>query len=167
MPKIEDVFNDVLIGSALKSALDFADFLSANEIIQTGQHEMHYKGKCACYIDTSKEHHSWTVWTEGDYSSECEDFPIDEHTKKTAWANVMKCGNCHGVDCSPGKTKIIFGKEFANICNADNVNMTFAFTNPDAETLECVKKLILMRKHIIINHRLGSPQRERYIVSPN
>ena len=61
----------------------------------------------------------------------------------------MKCGNCYGVDCSPGKTKMIFGKEFTNICNADKVNMTFMFTNPDDETLECVKKLILMRKNII------------------
>jgi len=149
--KIEDVFSEVLTSDTLKNALDFAEFLSANGIIQVNQHEMHYKGECVCYVDTRNERSSWIVWTEGDYSSEQEIFPIDERAKDIAWANVMKCGNCGDVDCS-GKTKIIFGKEFTNICNADNVNMTFKFTNPDAETLECVKKLILMRKNIIANH---------------
>ena len=149
--KIDDVFNEVLTGNTLENALDFLDFLSANEIIQAGQHEWYYKGKCVCYIDTRKESHSWIVWTEGDYSNEHKDFPIDEQTKEIAWANVMICGNCDDVDCS-GKAKIIFGKEIVNICNADNVHMTFMFTNPDAETLECVKKLVSMRKYIIANH---------------
>jgi len=153
--KIEEVFKEVLIGGALKNALDFAEFLSANGIIQADEHSMHYKGKCVCYLDTRSERHSWIIWTEGDYSSQHEGFSIDERTKEIAWANVMKCGNCDGVDCKPGKTKVIFGKEFANICNADNVNMTFKFTNPDAETLECVKKLVLMRKYIITNHTEG------------
>ena len=150
--KIEDVFAEVLTGDVLKNALDFAEFLSTNGIIQADQHAMHYKDKCVCYLATRDERHSWSVWTEGDYSREHKVFPIDERTKEIAWANVMKCGNCDGAACSPGKTKIIFGKEFANICNADNVNMTFVFTNPDTETLDCVKKLILMRKNIIVSH---------------
>ena len=149
--KIEDVFNEVLIGDTLKNALDFVGFLDENEITQTGQHEWYYKGKCACYIDTRNESHSWIVWTEGDYHSEHESFPIDERTKEISWANVMKCGNCKDVNCS-GKAKVIFGKEFTNVCNADGVRMTFMFTNPDAETLECAKKLVLMRKIIIDNH---------------
>lgn len=149
--KIGDIFNDALTGYVLKDALDFAEFLSANGIIQADQHAMHYKGKCVCYLDTRNESHSWIVWTEGDYSKEHDTFPIDERTKGVAWENVMKCGNCDGVDCKPGKTKTVFGKEFANICNADNVNMTFMFSNPTAETLECIKKLVLMRKHIIAN----------------
>jgi len=150
--RIEDAFNDVLNGDVLKNALNFVDFLSANEIIQVGQHEMYYKDECVCYMDTRNESHSWIVWTEGDYSNEHKGFPIDERTKKIAWANVMKCGNCDGVDCSPGKTKIILGKEFENICNADNVKMAFMFINPDAETLECVKELVIMRKYVIDNH---------------
>jgi len=149
--KIEDIFNETLAGVTLKNALDFVNFLGANEITQTGQHEWHYKGECACYIDTQNDKHSWIVWTEGDYSSEYEFFPIDERTKEIAWENVMKCGNCKDVDCS-GKTKIIFGKEFANVCDADNVRMTFMFANSDAETLECVKKLVLMRKSVIDSH---------------
>ena len=150
--KIESIVNEVLTNDTLKNALDFIEFLGENEITQKGQYEMHYKNECVCYIDTRIEHHSWIVWTEGDYSSEHKSFPIDVCTKEIAWANVMKCGNCDNVDCKPGKTKTIFGKEFTNICNADNVNMTFMFTNPDAETLECIKKLVLIRKNIIASH---------------
>jgi len=148
--KIENVFTDVLANDVLRNALDFVSFLGANEIIQTGEHEWYYKGECVCYIDTRSENHSWIVWTEGDYSDEQKIIPIDECAKEIAWANVMKCGNCNDVSCS-GKAKIIFGKEFVNVCNADNVNMTFMFVNPEAEVLECVKKLVLMRKHIISN----------------
>ena len=160
--KIEDVFNEVLTGDVLKNALDFARFLSANGIIQADEHSMHYMGKCVCYLDTRSKKHSWKVWTEGDYSNEHEGFPIDERTKEIAWANVMKCGNCKGVDCI-GTTKTIFGKEFANICNADNVNMTFEFTNPDAEILECVKKLVLIRKSVIANQAEGEMITTNYL----
>ena len=148
--RIEDVFNEVLTGYALINALDFAEFLSANEIIQADQHAMHYKGECVCFVDTRNERHSWIVWAEGDYSSEHEDFPIDKQTKEIAWAHANKCGSCEGVDCKPGKTKIIFGKDFANICSGADVDMRFH--NPDAEALECLKRLVEMRRHIIANH---------------
>ena len=149
--RIEDVFNEVLTGDVLKNALDFTEFLNKNEIIQSGQHEWYYKNNCVCYIDTRNEKKSWIIWTEGDYGNECDDFPIDARTKEIAWMNVMECGNCKDTNCN-GKAKIVFGKEFAYVCNADNVKMTFKFTNPDVETMECIKKLILMRKHIITSH---------------
>jgi len=151
--KIEPIFNEVLTGGVLKNALDFTDFLNTNDIIQLGQHEWYYKDKCVCYIDTRNEKHSWIVWTEGDYTNEHEGFTIDERTKEIAWASVMKCGSCEGCNFSPGITKMLLGKEFANICNADNVNMAFMFTNPENETLECVKMLVLMRINIIANHK--------------
>jgi len=145
--RIEDVFNEVLTGDVLKNALDFIEFLKTNMIIQKGQHEMHYNGECVCYIDTRNESHAWLVWTAGDYSKEHADFPIDQQTKEIAWAKANKCGNCEGVDCSPGKTKVIFGKTFTNICSGAHVDM--CFYNPDAEALEGLKKLVRMRKHII------------------
>ena len=148
--KLEDVFNEVLTGDVLKNALGFAEFLNANEITQVEQHGMHYKGECVCYIDTRSERHLWIVWTAGDYSNEYKDFPIDAQTKEIAWAHANKCGNCEGVDCSPGKTKMIFGRDFTNICNGADVDM--CFHNPDAEALECLKKLVAMRKYIIDNH---------------
>ena len=65
---------------------------------------------------------------------------MDEPMKEIAWAHINICASCGGK-CSPGKGKTVFGKEFDNVCNAD-----MAFHVPSAETLECVKKLLEMRK---------------------
>ena len=146
-PKLEGIINDVLTGDALKNALDFAEYIRQNEMIYTGIHcEIHYKDKCACYVyfDTSsKIHGPWTIWTDGEYDSEHYNVSMDERMKEIAWANVSTCLNC-GNSCSPGNRKTIFGKEFDNVCNA-----VLRFRDPDSETLECVKKLVEMRKHII------------------
>ena len=144
--KIEDIFKEAVAGDALKNALDFAKFLTENEMSHPVQHEIHYKGKRVCYVDTSKERRTWTVWTDGDYSSECEGFPIDAQTKEVAWKHANQCGNCEGTNCSPGKAKI-FGKEFTNICSGAHVDM--CFTNPAAGVLEGLKRLLEMRKHVI------------------
>ena len=143
----EGFVNDVLSGEVLRNALDFAAYLRENEMIPGGTHgEITYKDKCLCYmhLDGSPEKPGpWTLWTEGDYSSEHEAVPLDGHIKETAWANVNFCASCGG-GCSPGQHKVIFGKEFDNVCSA-----SMAFHVPDAEALECVKKLLEMRKYAI------------------
>jgi len=68
---------------------------------------------------------------------------IDGPTKEFAWEHANICGSCGG-SCSPGKPATIFGKEFHNICNS-----VFAFNNPNGEALECLKKLIEIRKRAI------------------
>jgi len=150
--RIEDAFNEYFTGDTLKNALDFAEFLRANEMVYNGDYEIHYKGKLACYIDTPNDKsYMWRIWTVGDYSNEYDEFPIDERTKEIAWANVVYCGNCDDVDCDPGKTEIIFGKEFVNVCRgADNLAMRYK--NPNAETLECMKKMVDMRKYVVDNY---------------
>jgi hypothetical protein len=82
--KIAEKLNDALSGGALENAIAFMGFLDAHEITQADEYAMCYKGECVCYIDTRKEKHLWIVWTEGDYSHEREDYPIDEHTKEIA-----------------------------------------------------------------------------------
>ena len=152
--KIEDFFNEFLIGDTLKNALDFAEFLMANEMMFNGDYEIHYKDKLVCYVDTpNAKRRTWRVWTVGDYSKEYEGFPIEEGTKEIAWENVVKCadcGNCDDAYYDPGKTEMIFGKVFIDVCKgADNLAMRF--TNPDAETLECTKKMVDMRKYAFDN----------------
>jgi len=66
--------------------------------------------------------------------------------KEIAWASVNICTTGH-CDSSPGARRTILGKAFDNVCT-----ITLAFTDPDAETLECVKKILLMRKK-----EIGSP----------
>ena len=149
---IEDVFNEFFTGDTLKNALDFAEFLRANAMVYNGEYEIHYKDELACYIDTPNDKSNmWSVWTVGDYSSENQGFPIDERTKEIAWANVVHCGNCDDCDRDPGKTEVIFGKEFVNVCNGTD-NLAMKFNNPNVEALECAKKMIAMRKYAIDNY---------------
>jgi len=146
--KIEDTINSVLGGDTHKNALDFAAFLETNEMTAAGA-EVTRKGKTVCYmhIDGSVQVPGpWTVWTEGDYETEDERVPLDERMKAIAHAHVNICGhftsggkNC-GCGSQPGSRKTVFGKEFDNVCNA-----AMMFTDPDAETLQCVKKLLQMR----------------------
>lgn len=150
--RIEDAFDEYLAGNELKNALDFAEFSGANEMVYNGEYEMRYKDECVCYIDTPNElHRWWRVWTVGDYSNEYEGFPIDERTKEIAWSCVVKCGNCDDANCDPGKTEVIFGKEFTNVCNGVS-NLAMRFTNPNVEALECAKKMIGMKRYAIDNH---------------
>ena len=149
--KIEDIFNEYFIGDTLKNALDFAEFLKANEMVYNGDYEIHYKGNLACYIDTPNDKSQmWSIWTVGDYSNEYEGFPIEKCTKEIAWANVVKCGNCADCNRDPGKTEVIFGKEFENVCNGTD-NLAMRFVNPDAEAVDCAKKMIDMRMYVIDN----------------
>ena len=145
----EGYVNHVLSGDTLKIALDFAAFIKANDMIAGGEHgEVSYRDKCLCYMHLDGDEQApgpWTIWTGGDYSKELEDVPIDERTKEIAWAHINHCASCGG-SCSPGTRKVIFGKEFENVCSAD-----MAFYLPDTETMECIKKLLRMRKIVLSN----------------
>lgn len=145
---ITDVLRDD--NEMLQNALDFAAYLRANEMLPGGEHgAIDYKDECLCYMHLdglNEEPGPWTIWIEGgDYSSEHEDVPMNERMKEIAWAHVNFCVSC-GCGSQPGMHKTIFRKEFDNVCNAD-----MAFYKPDAETLECVKKLLEMRKNEISN----------------
>ena len=133
-----------LNGETLENAMNFAKFLEENDMIAGCEHgAINYRGKCVCYmyLDGSAERPGpWTIWTDGDYSCEREDIPLSDHEKDIAWANVNYCASCGG-SCSPGTRKVIFGKAFDNVCSAD-----MAFYVPNADTLECVKKLLIMKK---------------------
>jgi hypothetical protein len=142
---LEGNIKDVLKGDALKNALDFAAFLRENGMVAT-QGEVSYKGQCVCYMHldgAEQKPGPWTIWTNGDYSAACEDVPMDGRMKEIAWANMNFCASCGG-GCSPGTTKTVFGKSFDNVCSSD-----MAFTNPDAEAVECVKRLLEMKKRDI------------------
>lgn len=139
--RIEDVISETLKGNAQTNALHFVSFLRENEIpLEESENywEVKYKDKGICFIwidGSDNKPGPWTIWSNGEY----EDYPMVEHIKEIAWANVNPCESCGG-DCSPGSSKTIFGKNFDNLCNS-----VLAFTNPGSKAVECVKKLVEIR----------------------
>jgi len=111
-----------------------------------------YKDEYVCFIAINgaayeTEPEGWIIWSEDSGSTCFEDFPLDERTREIAWSHVDVCGNC-GF-CAGGTRKTIFGKEFNNVCRTPMI-----FANPDAETLECVKSIVEIRKDdIVCKHR--------------
>ena len=161
--RIEEVISETLEGNSQKNALDLASYLRANEIAleeSESYWEVEYKGKVLCFILingsdqapgpwtiwSDQEPGTWTSWSDEGYIHEHKDCSVDEHTKKVAWDNVNFCASCGG-DCSPGRRKTILGKEFDNLCSS-----AMAFTNPDLEALDCIKKMISIRKSDILRN---------------
>jgi len=142
--KIEVTISEVLKGETQKNALDFVAYLNKSDMaVGENQSEVRYKDEIICYIHIDGSNQvpgPWTIWSDDNEIYECADASLDNCINEIAWTYANVCGSCGG-DCSPGKRKIIFGKEFDNICSS-----TFMFTNPNAETLECVMKLLEMRK---------------------
>ena len=142
-----DVIQAALSGDTQKHALDLAAFLEASEmpaeLAGDTLWKVDFKGKSVCYIHIDGAANMpgpWTVWPDGDYSSEPAGFAIDEPTEELARAHVNTCGSC-GAPCSPGKPATILGKGFDNVCGS-----VMAFNNPDSAALECLKKMIELRK---------------------
>jgi hypothetical protein len=159
--KIENHINDVLANDAQKLALDFVACLRAQEmqfVKGAGYWKdkrywaIKYKDEYVCFVLVNgygsvrhkDEPEGWIIWSDDSGKADWfAGFPLDEHTKEIAWGNVDFCGHCGG-SCDNGFHKEIFGKEFDNVCNT-----TFRFDNPNAEAVECAKKLAELRKNDI------------------
>ena len=147
--KIESIIRETLTDDAQKNALDFVEYLRANDMIfERGKGywvDKHYwmikyKNEYVCFVlvggDEGKEK-SWTIWSDDSGSMWFEDYQLDEHIKEIVHANIDFCGYCGS--CGGGTRKKIFGKTF-DVCRT-----TFRFDNPNSEAVECVKKLMDIR----------------------
>jgi hypothetical protein len=153
--QFEEYIKENLIGDTQQNALNFVRHLASIGMTSGGSAndgQFIYKGVKVCntYFGNSKYTgypEPWTIWTEGEYSEEIESIPFNDRMKEIAWANVHNCDeNCPNRNtwCSAGQRKIIFGREFDNVCVS-----VMGFTNPDTEAVECTKKLMEIRKHTI------------------
>ena len=111
-----------------------------------------YKSEYVCFVlingnEDETEPESLTIWSDDSGSDWFENFPLDEHIKEIAWKNVDICANCGSCKSQDGTRKTIFGKEFDNVCRT-----TMRFDNPDSEAVECMKKMVEIRKNDIINN---------------
>lgn len=147
--KIEDVISEKLTGITQKNALDFAFFLRTKKMLispnddGSGFAVGRVNGDSSGYLHISGGSEfpgPWTFWFNScDFE---DDGAVDDNVKETAWNNVGNCGKCHDgwKDCGGGD-RVVFGKLMENCCQSP-----LMFYNPDAETLESMKKLMLLLK---------------------
>lgn len=154
--KIEDFINQELSLDDQKIALAFVDFLHTNEMkfikdIGYWKDKIYYyvkfNDKPICFIvinDPDEKENRWTVWSDDMNSEWLEDNEITNEMSEIAWKCIDFCGNCGS--CSGGKHKLIFGKEFDNVCGC-----TFKIDNPSADVLPFIKLMVQIRKKEILN----------------
>ena len=59
--------------------------------------------------------------------------PVENKVKEVAWKHIDNCGHCGS--CSGGRHKVIFRKEFNDVCGC-----TFRIDNPTSDVLFFLKK---------------------------
>ena len=133
-----------LSGETLANANEFAQFLESEGMLAGGEHgAVTYNGNVVCYLHVDGEDElpgPWSVWPDGGFSVDTPDLSAKQ--KEIAWQNINVCADC-GCECAPGSTKDVFGKQFDNLC----AGAVLAFCNPGGETLDCLKRLLKMRKN--------------------
>jgi len=138
--QIDNIIKEKLTGEAQKNALGFVGFLRAKGVMLNDSDNYfwnaEYKGEGLCVINIAvyDDHASFDTFI-NDLPNSWN--PVDERTKEIIWANVRPHNpTCHGK-CSPGSSRVILGKQFDNLCSS-----ALGFYGPDAETVDCMKKII-------------------------
>ena len=147
---IEDKINSVLNGDKQKIALDFAAFMRTNGFSIEGDENdygwgVSYKGNGAGFIKFSGVETELWLW----FGRDCDfgsSVPTDDDLKETIWSGVVICpqSTCSPPDSCEGSKEgyKIFGKEFDRTCYCP-----LGFYNPDAKTMENIKKLMILLKN--------------------
>jgi len=143
-----NIINEHLTGDSQRNALDFINFCTANEIRLAFNNKDNNGGDLGNGVgymwindDADNSHRPYVIFFH------CREIGgedlIDNELKESVWANVNFCLRCHPgwETCGGGNDVIFFGKTFENTCNCP-----LAFTNPDTNDLENIKKLLLIAK---------------------
>ena len=147
--KIEDFVGVIRNGEIQKNAHKFISYLATSNMNfeKVGGYwedkyywSVNYKEKSVCYILLDKN--CWTVWSDDSGENSFENFLTDEYTKEIAWCNLIICEKTERCfeGCARGR-KIFFGREFDNVCGT-----AMKFVNPNAETVDCIIKIMEIRK---------------------
>ena len=142
-PKIEEIAADYLDGDKLKNVLDFAAWLRAGRMTPTFGSKssvgISYTTR-VCYIKIFAG--EWYIWPAGKKGAYVNDFLSCEELKEIVGASLAARKPCgHNCNSGLGFVKTVCGKEFERICGCCPIR----FRNPDAETLEIIKKVIETR----------------------
>ena len=140
-PSIEEYICRELLLDEQEVALDFISFLKDNNLIfykdncDCWKNKIYYWVKlddeCVCFIaikDPDEKDNHWTVWSDDMGSEWLEQCLVDDKVKELAWKHIDHCGHCNS--CGGGRHKVIFGKEFDDVCGC-----TFRIDNPTLNDL--------------------------------
>lgn len=153
---IQDYIYEELSFDDQRIAFDFIEYLKENEmefVKDNGywKDKIYYliifNTKYVCFIsikDPDEKDNHWTIWSDDMDSNWFDKFSIEKRIKEAAWKYIDFCGNCGS--CGGGRHKVIFGKEFENVCGC-----TFRIDNPDTDALLFMKKMVQIRKKEILS----------------
>jgi len=152
-PKVEDIIPLYLDGESRKSLVGFMEFCLSENIrckwSATNRWKIVYKGESLgmLYIGSSPcmgagKHYDKNIWY-----THINSFPylgeqvIDsEKLAEVIYRNVLPCQR-GSKSCSKSDTVIIYGKAFEDVCP----NSGSRFANPDAETMDYIKRSLEFR----------------------
>lgn len=153
---IEDYIQRELSLEEQKVAMDFVRFLKENQLSFHKDNGAYWKdtiyywvkqeNACVCFIaikNPDEESNHWTIWSADMDSERLENESASDEVKETAWKYVDHCKGCGS--CGGGRHKVIFGKEFADVCGC-----TFRIDNPKNEDLLFLKKMVEIRMREIV-----------------
>jgi len=138
----EEEIKTHLIGDLQKDALEFLAYLESDELALDSVGEQ----ICEILIHPINNQPYWNIYFfkhSSVFNTDRQDLPIDDELKEFVWSLVKTCTyfRTNGKECGcgdqPGSNLTIFGKNFNNCCHA-----VIWFGNPDAETVNKIKKLV-------------------------
>lgn len=159
-PEIEDVLGTVLPSDALKNALNLIAFLRENKLkpawSATNVWKVTYKTYTVCFLRVygAAEYHGLQegTWHVIPFIGEYEASALSDECKEIVWEKKRTCENCGICSLQLGH---VFGREYDHACEKSIV-----FTNPDARDVECIKRLIELRRNAVKD---GKARKHQYI----
>jgi len=157
-PKFENVVPCYLDGDALKTALGFSAYLTANGMQLKwdawNTWKVFNKNKTLCWVKINMfvRPITWAVSPCLANIDEYEDIIINEELQNFIWDSFKRCrpncrGSCRGKDTG-GITVTILGKKIYGVCNEIYYvnNKKVDFVNPDETAVERIKMLLGLEK---------------------
>lgn len=143
-PKIEEIIPEYLDGEVKQSLIELLEFCGVNGIkypwSATNRWKLKLKGETIGMIYIGKnpclpggENFEKNIWYTAIYMKE--KFVREKNLTEVIYKNVLPCVRGEKT-CKKSDTVTIFGKEFKGACKDSGRR----FMNPDAETLDCIKK---------------------------
>ena len=146
-PTIENAVSECLSGEMQNTARDFIDYLKSLKMtprwVNRNAWDVKYKNRGVCKIYVWDN--NWFIRPSFNYNYEDElmTFLAENQLQETIWNNIYHCRACGKSPAAcMQKSKIILGKEFKGVCSC----VLIQFHKPNADAIECVKKLIDYRR---------------------